>query len=82
MSTKTKIIRLAVWACLAGTWMLQPAATKAGEIIRVGPIVRVVPVVRAPAVTVAPTIRVAPVIRGPIYRGTWFVRGDFRYWRR
>ena len=69
MFAKSKIVRLACWACLAATWLpvgnglLQPAQAGAAEVVRVGPIVRVGPVVPA-----APIVRVGPVVPvGPVY---------------
>jgi hypothetical protein len=83
MFAKSKIIRLAVWACVAATWLpigngfVQPAQADAAEIIRIGPIVRVPPVVR-----VGPIVRVPPVVTvGPVYPRPWLPRYyPFGYW--
>jgi hypothetical protein len=84
MFTKSKIARVALFACLAFAWLpigsvLQPTEAKAAEIIRVGPIYRRV-------VPVRPIVRVGPVAPvGPVYpwypgHGSWHWRG-FRWVR-
>jgi hypothetical protein len=76
MLPKNKILRLAMWACLAlpiGYGLLQPAQASAWEVVRVGPIVRVGP----PIVRVGP---VAPIVRvGPVYPG-WYGYGHYGHW--
>jgi len=88
MFAKSKTIRLALWACLAATWLpigngpLQPAKAKAAEIVRVGPIVRTAPIVRVgPVVPVAPVVRVAPVVPRPLYPRFGFRWYGFRWVR-
>ena len=68
MFSKSNIIRLALWACLAATWLptgdspVAPAQAKAAEVVRVGPIVG------------GPIVRVGPVCPQP-----WYARYHFRY---
>jgi hypothetical protein len=93
MFAKSKIIRLALGACLAVAWLpignglLLPAKANAVEVVRVGPIVRVGPVVPvAPIVRVGPVVPAAPIVRvgpvvpvGPVYPHPEYPH-DFRYW--
>jgi hypothetical protein len=91
MFANSKIIRLALGACLVAAWLpignglLQPAQASAAEIIRVGPIVRSGPIVRVdpvvrvgPVVPVAPIVRVEPVV--PVYPEPLLPRYDLRRW--
>ena len=70
MFTKSKLIRLAVGACLAlplGYGMLQPSEANAWEIIRRGPIVRVGPIIRTePIVRIGGPVVTTPVVTTPI----------------
>ena len=65
MFTKSRIIRLALWACMAATWLpignglLQPAQAKAWEVVRGGAIVR-----GGPVVVAGPVVRSGPVVVG------------------
>jgi hypothetical protein len=89
MFAKSKIIRLAFWACLAAAWLpignsLLSSQATAGPFARVGPIVRGGVIVRSvPVVRVAPVVTVAPVVRTvPVYHQVWYRRWNgFRWFR-
>jgi hypothetical protein len=77
---KSRIIRLALLACLATAGLLSGnAQAKAGEVVRVSPIVRVAPIVRVGPVVPDPVVPVGPIVRGgPVYPQPW--RYEFRTW--
>jgi hypothetical protein len=75
MLTRSKIVGLALWACLVATafpiggGLGQPSQAKAAEIVTVTPAVRVVPVVPRPIIRVAPA-----------YPRPWYGPYGWRYW--
>jgi len=69
MFAKSKIVRIALCACLAlpiGCALLQPTEAQAGWFYRYRPIYRPAPIVVTPVVPVTAAVPVAPVTPAPV----------------